>query len=80
LKTHPVVLQIPHHGSKYGLDTKTIRLLRPQLGVISVGKNTYGHPSKEVLTICSQEDIPLLRTDKHGDIELVSDGKSWEVR
>ncbi len=79
LKNKPVILQIPHHGSKYGLDMKTIRLLRPKLAVISVGKNTYGHPSREVLTICSQEDIQVLRTDQHGDIELISDGKRWEV-
>jgi competence protein ComEC len=76
----PIILQIPHHGSKTGLDIKTIRLLRPKLAVASVGKNNYGHPSRELLTIFSQEDIPVLRTDKHGDVEIVSDGKTWAVK
>jgi competence protein ComEC len=77
LKNKPVVMQIPHHGSKYGLDTKMIRLLRPSMAVISVGKNNYGHPSREVLTICSQEDVFVLRTDQKGDVEIVSDGEKW---
>ena len=75
------VLQVPHHGSKTGLDEKVLQTLAPQLAVISVGAhNKYGHPAPSTLDFLNQFKIPFLRTDQHGDIEMVSDGESWEVR
>lgn len=73
------VLQVPHHGSKTGLDKEILDVLSPELAVISVGKNKYGHPSKEIIKILSDKDIKILRTDEIGDIEIVSDGKTWQV-
>ncbi len=73
------VLQVPHHGSKTGLDSEILDELYPQLAVISVGKNSYGHPTPEILKILGDKQIKILRTDKSGDIELVSDGKEWGV-
>lgn len=73
------VFQIPHHGSKYNLDQELISRISPKLAVISVGKNSYGHPSSEVLRILEDLKIPFLRTDQHGDIEIISDGKSFTV-
>lgn len=81
------ILQIPHHGSKTGINREIIEELKPKLAVISVGKNKYGHPSKETLGILryypaslAGGDIKILRTDQNGSIELVSDGKGFEVR
>lgn len=71
------VLQVPHHGSKTGLTEDIIERLYPKLAVISVGKNKYGHPSKEITKMLSQKDIKILRTDEGGDIEIVSDGKKF---
>ena len=74
------VLQVPHHGSKTGLDSEILSFLKPELGVISVGKNRYGHPAKEIIEILRNKDIKILRTDEKGDIEIVSDGKEWFAR
>ncbi|MBI2034413.1 MAG: MBL fold metallo-hydrolase [Candidatus Levybacteria bacterium] len=74
------VLQVPHHGSKTGLDIRILEELNPKLAVISVGKNKYGHPSRETLEFLSQFKLKVLRTDQKGDIEIVSDGKKWWVR
>ncbi len=75
------VLRIAHHGSKTGLDSKIVRELRPDLAVISVGaKNRYGHPSPKILALLEQFGIKTLRTDQDGEIEIVSDGKEWEIR
>jgi competence protein ComEC len=74
------VLQVPHHGSKTGLNKEIVDRLNPALAVISVGKNNYGHPSKETLQLLINENIKVLRTDKSGDIEIVSDGKKWFVQ
>lgn len=74
------VLQVPHHGSRTGLTSDILSRLRPKLSVISVGKNRYGHPAKETLELLQGSDTKILRTDREGDIEIVSDGKTWSVR
>lgn len=71
------VFQVSHHGSRYNSDYKLISDISPQIAVISVGKNSYGHPSGEVLKILQDLKIPFLRTDQHGDIEIITDGKSF---
>lgn len=73
------ILQLPHHGSKYGLDEELVDRINPKLVVISVGKNRYGHPSKDVLEILSEKDIEVLRTDQNGTVKIVSDGKTYHL-
>jgi competence protein ComEC len=63
------ILEIPHHGSKYGLYPDSLNLAHPTLAVISVGKrNTYGHPSKEALDILKAKNIKIWRTDEKGEL------------
>lgn len=69
------VLQIPHHGSTTGIDEEVLSLLQPRMAVISVGKNNYGHPKKEVLELLQKQGITILRTDERGDVAFVSNGK-----
>lgn len=73
------VLQVPHHGSKYGLDDNLVSKLNPKSAIISVGKNNYGHPSKQILEILKNKAIKTLRTDESGDVEVVSDGNKWKI-
>ena len=54
-----------------------LNILNPQAAVISVGKNSYGHPSPLILDLLNTARIKTFRTDTHGDIEFVSDGYSW---
>jgi len=65
------ILEIPHHGSKYGLYPDSLLLAHPTLAVISVGKkNTYGHPSKDALNILKAAKIPIWRTDLQGELVI----------
>jgi len=74
-------IKIPHHGSKNGLTDNLLRFTDPEVAVISVGeKNRYGHPHKETLEILGYRDIKILRTDKMGDVVVVSDGEKWWVK
>lgn len=73
------VLQSPHHGSKTGMNTLLVAELLPELAVISVGKNTYGHPHKVVLDVFEQYGIPYKSTDTMGDVEIITDGTNWRV-
>jgi len=73
------VLKVAHHGSKYSTSPEFLRKSSPRLAVIQVGKNSYGHPSEEVLTRLNNFGIKTLRTDIDGDIKLVSDGKDIKI-
>lgn len=76
-----VVLQVPHHGSVTGLDTDLLTTFHPELAVISVGlHNRYNHPSPFTLSMIDQLKILLKRTDRDGDVEIVSDGKSYSIK
>ena len=73
-------LKIPHHGSKNGLSQKLLDEVRPELTVISVGKNNrFGHPHDEVLKMISDSQTKLLRTDLVGDVVVETNGKNWRV-
>lgn len=75
------VLKVPHHGSKTGMLESFIANLAPKLAVVSVGsKNRYGHPTQEALELLGRVGARVLRTDLDGTIEVISDGKTWEVK
>ncbi len=73
------VLKIAHHGSKYSSSEEFLERIAPDLAVISVGKNSYGHPTEEVLERLRNLGIQVLRTDLEGEIEISSNGKEWGV-
>lgn len=73
------ILKVPHHGSKNGLTRGMVEVARPEIAIISAGKNNrFGHPHQETLDLL--KGIKTLRTDQEGEIEVVTDGKSWEVK
>lgn len=72
------VLKVPHHGSRNNLSLAFLDSINPKLAVITVGKNNrYGHPHKEILEMLEELKIKTLRTDSDGEVEVVSDGKSF---
>lgn len=74
------LLKVPHHGSRSGMTQSFVDWVKPALSVISVGKNSYGHPSKEAIDMLQSIGSEILRTDQKGDIEIISDGKDWVVK
>lgn len=75
------VLKVPHHGSKNGLTQDMLVNSAPKLAIISCGRNNrYGHPHQEILDMLTVADVKTLRTDQDGEIEVVSDGKSWWIK
>jgi competence protein ComEC len=69
-KVQPVtVLKVAHHGSKYSSSDTFLGMVKPESAVISVGKNSYGHPSKDVLERIDKLGAKILRTDQEGSIE-----------
>lgn len=72
------VLKVPHHGARTALDEPLVAKAAPKLAVISVGRNSYGHPSAEVLGAYSIRNIPILRTDTSGNVSILTDGQKWQ--
>jgi competence protein ComEC len=64
------VVELPHHGSRGGLSAEELGRLAPRLGVISVGPNTYGHPTAEMLDLLRAAGVPCARTDQRGDVAV----------
>lgn len=62
------ILKVSHHGSKHSTDEAFLGLVRPEEAVISVGKNSYGHPDAEVLARLAEARTTVYRTDRSGDI------------
>jgi len=73
-------IKIPHHGSKNGLTKELLEASVPEIAVISVGKNPWGHPNKEVLELLESYELDIYRTDQHGNVEVVTDGKKWWLK
>jgi competence protein ComEC len=64
------ILKIPHHGSKYSSSVNFLNFLQPRLAVIEVGKNSYGHPTAEVLSRLAQIGASIYRTDLDGRVTI----------
>ncbi len=64
------ILKIAHHGSRYSSCEKFIEAAAPETAVIQVGKNTYGHPSEEVIKRLEEHKITVLRNDEQGAVGI----------
>lgn len=73
------LLKVPHHGSKTGMTQAFIDWIKPAQSIISVGKNSYGHPTKEAIDMLQKAGSDIFRTDQKGDIEVISDGVNWSI-
>lgn len=74
-------IKVPHHGSKNGLTQELLEAARPEIAVISVGsRNSYGHPHQEVSDMLGNYGLRIFRTDRNGEIEVVSNGKNFWVK
>jgi len=73
------VMKLPHHGSRYSLEPALAERVRPQTAVVSVGRNSFGHPDREVLDFWQQNGVSLYRTDRQGAITVKSDGEGYSI-
>lgn len=64
------ILVVGHHGSKYSTSEDLLLEADPEIAIISVGYNNYGHPSDEVLERLKEHGIEVYRTDECGRIVI----------
>ncbi len=63
----PDILQIPHHGSGTS-DPEWLESMSYSDAVISVGDNTFGHPTKWVIDLLERSGAAVFRTDLSGSV------------
>lgn len=76
------ILKVGHHGSKSSSSEAFLAVVKPEVALISAGKNNrYGHPAPVILSRLSQFGVKqILRTDEQGTIVLKTDGRRlWQV-
>jgi competence protein ComEC len=71
------VVKVAHQGARDSLYPLFLERLSPELAIISVGENRYGHPDEEVLRFLDRLGVAVERTDQRGTIEVVSDGERF---
>lgn len=64
------VLKVSHHGSPYATSDAFIHQAEPQIALISVGRNSYGHPAQRVIDSLEENGAYVVRTDEGGCITL----------
>ena len=74
------VLKVGHHGSNTSTSSDFLKQVKPEISIISVGKdNSYGLPKKKILDRLNKQNSVIYRTDEDGTIQIVSDGNTSEV-
>jgi competence protein ComEC len=67
----PLVLIVPHHGSKTSSSLPYLKALRPRFAIASNGYlNGYHHPAPETVARYRELGIPLLNTPATGAVRL----------
>ncbi|PNY81829.1 DNA internalization-related competence protein ComEC/Rec2 [Deinococcus koreensis] len=65
---HLNLLKAAHHGSRFSTGDALLQQTAPADAVISVGRNTYGHPHPDVLGRLQAAGVKVWRTDQSGTI------------
>lgn len=65
------LLKASHHGALDGVSPAWLRTTKPELVVISCGRdNAYGHPAREALGLYLAAAQAVYRTDLHSDVTI----------
>ncbi len=80
---HPLgarIMKLGHHGSKTSSTESFVHAVAPEVAVYSAGAgNSYGHPHQEVVDRLAQMGIAVYGTDRHGTIQVITDGSTYSV-
>ena len=66
------LLKAAHHGAANGYTPGFLQAASPELVVISVGENSYGHPAASALAAYRLAGARVVRTDWAGDVTVLA--------
>ena len=75
------ILKVAHHGSKYSSSDAFLDAVSPDIAVIQVGKNIYGHPTPETLERLESRGVSVYRNDECGAVGFeIDDGEIEKIK
>ncbi|HMB35101.1 MAG TPA: DNA internalization-related competence protein ComEC/Rec2 [Methylomirabilota bacterium] len=75
-----LALKVGHHGSRYSSTGAFLDAVEPAVAIISVGaRNSFGHPTPEVLGRLEAAGARIYRTDRDGAVILETDGITLSI-
>lgn len=75
------ILKVAHHGSEESTSQRFLNSVTPDYAVISVGENSFGHPSDSVLEKLRNVGAQVIRTDESGAITFKLDKYGqWQMK
>jgi competence protein ComEC len=75
------ILKVGHHGSRTSTSPDLLSRLRPQIAIVSAGRNNlFGHPAPEVVARLAAAGATVFRTDDDGAVIVETDGEVAFVR
>ena len=73
------ILKVAHHGSSSSSSPDFLSAVSPEVAVISVGQNSYGHPTEQTISRLQAVGATIYRTDQHGTTVVTTDGYTYSV-
>lgn len=78
---HADVVKVAHHGSKTSSTEGFVLATKPNLAIISVGRNSrFGHPHKEVVERWQSNGASVLTTGECGTITITTNGQDLNLK
>lgn len=75
------LFKLPHHGSGRSDTERLVGLLRPEVGMVSVGyQNIYRLPAKALLNHLDEEGVVVYRTDRDGTVRAQLRAGGWHLQ
>ena len=73
-------MKVAHHGSRNSTCVELLEIIKPELSLISCGKNNrYGHPHEELLERLDDIRSEVVITYESGAITIKTDGKRIRI-
>ena len=73
------LLLVPHHGGYLGSAPALLEAVNPEIAIIQVGANPFGHPHSFTVDALEKAGVSIYRNDHHGAIIIETDGKTMEA-
>ena len=75
------VYHVGHHGANNSSSPELLKAITPQIAVINVGGNSYGHPTENTLSKLEEYcNTNIFRTDNDGNIVLLANDEEVQVK
>ncbi|WP_408008448.1 MBL fold metallo-hydrolase [Pseudalkalibacillus sp. A8] len=73
------ILKLGHHGSSTSTSQSFVNAVNPEVGILSYGNNSYGHPNSKVVNRMWDFGSTLYSTCDAGSIMVTTNGNNYNV-